>query len=388
MTVDLSLDPSLKGKGEDIAPSPTHGYPSPVTSPSTRRGEDLSPNPSPTRRGEEEGKRKRLLSGMQPTGTGALHLGNLEGALRSWVRLQSEYEMFCCVVDWHALTTRAEESHKIAPACREVAADYIAAGLDPDKCAIFIQSHVKEHAELHLLLSMITPIGWLERVPTYKEKRELLQERGGSDETISYGLLGYPVLQAADILAYRANAVPVGKDQAAHLEITREIGRRFNRLYGEVFPEPQSVFTEGAATLPGVDGRKMSKSYGNAIYIGDSPEQIAEKVKSAFTTPTKIRKTDPGVPENCAVCQLRRIYDPEGYRSSWDEDIAGERGCMQNKKELTEILVAKLQPMRAHREMLLADPTELERVLARGADRARAVAAETMDLVRAAIGLR
>ena len=247
---------------------------------------------------------------------------------------------------------------------------------------------MKEHAELHLLLSMITPIGWLERVPTYKEKRELLQERGGSEETISYGLLGYPVLQAADILAYRANAVPVGKDQAAHLEITREIGRRFNRLYGDVFPEPQSVFTEGAATLPGVDCRKMSKSYGNAIYIGDTPEQIAEKVKSAFTTPTKIRKTDPGVPESCAVCQLRRIYDPEGYSTSWDEDIAGERGCMQNKKELTEILVAKLQPMRAHREMLLADPAELERVLARGADRARAVAAETMDLVRAAIGLR
>ena len=332
-------------------------------------------------------KRKRLLSGMQPTGTGALHLGNLEGALRSWVRLQSEYEMFCCVVDWHALTTRAEESDKIAPACREVAADYMAAGLDPDRCAIFIQSHVKEHAELHLLFSMITPVGWLERVPTYKEKRDLVQQRGGGDETISYGLLGYPVLQAADILLYRANAVPVGKDQAAHLEISREIARRFNRLYGDLFPEPQSVFNEGTAVLPGLDCRKMSKSYGNAIYIGDTPEQIAEKVKSAFTTPTKIRKSDPGVPETCAVCQLRRIYDPAGYQQSWDEDVAGERGCMQNKKELTEVLVEALAPMRARRELLLADPGELERVLRQGADRARAAASETMDLVRAAIGL-
>ena len=333
-------------------------------------------------------KRKRLLSGMQPTGTGALHLGNLEGALRSWVRLQSEYEMYCCVVDWHSLTTRAEDSHAIAPACRQVAADYIAAGLDPDRCAIFIQSHVKEHAELHLLLSMITPNGWLERVPTYKEKRDLLKERGGSEEMVSYGLLGYPVLQAADILVYRAHAVPVGKDQSAHLEITREIVRRFNRIYGDTFPEPQTVLAEGAATVPGLDARKMSKSYGNAIYIGDTPDIIAEKVKSAFTTPTKIRKSDPGVPDSCAVCQLRRIYDPSGYKASWDEDVAGERGCMQNKKELTEVLVEALAPMRARREQLLADPGELERVLKDGADKARSAAAETMVAVRDAIGLR
>ncbi len=333
-------------------------------------------------------RRKRLLSGMQPTGTGALHLGNLEGALRSWVRLQDEYDMFCCVVDWHALTTRAEDSHNIAPACREVAADYIAAGLDPEKCAIFIQSHVKEHAELHLLLSMITPLGWLERVPTYKEKRDMVQQRGGSDETLSYGLLGYPVLQAADILIYRAHAVPVGRDQAAHLEISREIVRRFNRLYGDTFPEPQTVFNEGAATLPGLDGRKMSKSYDNAIYIGDTPDQISERVKSAFTTPTKIRKTDPGDPEHCAVCQLRRVYDPVGFMTSWNEDIAGQRGCMQNKKELTEILITALAPMRARREALLADPEELEGVLKMGAERARAVAADTMKVVREAVGLR
>src|SRR5437867_1880004 len=222
---------------------------------------------------------KRILSGMQPTGTGALHLGNLEGALRTWVQLQDQYEMFCCIVDWHALTTRFEDPAGIESACREVAADYIAAGLDPERCAIFLQSHVKEHAELHLLLSMITPVGWLERVPTFKEKRELMQEKGAGDESVSYGLLGYPVLQSADILVYRAHAVPVGKDQAAHLAISREICRRFNHLYGPIFPEPQTVINEGAGMVPGLDGRKMSKSYGNAIYIADSPDVIAEKVK-------------------------------------------------------------------------------------------------------------
>jgi tryptophanyl-tRNA synthetase len=332
-------------------------------------------------------QKKRLLSGMQPTGTGALHLGNLEGALRNWIRMQDDYEMFCCIVDWHALTTRFHETEKIAPASREVAADYIAAGLDPKKCAIFLQSHVKQHAELHLLLSMITPLGWLERVPTFKEKRELMEERGEGDETVSYGLLGYPVLQTADILVYRAHAVPVGKDQAAHLEISREIARRFNRLYGEVFPEPQAVIDDNTAVIPGLDGRKMSKSYGNAIYLSDSAEVVAQKIKDAFTTPTKIRKTDPGVPENCVVCQLRRLYDPAGYQASWEEDRAGERGCVQNKKELTEILNAALDPIRQRRAELLADPAELERILRDGAERARAVAEETMVSVREALKL-
>ena len=325
---------------------------------------------------------------MQPTGTGALHLGNLEGALRSWVRLQDEYEMFCCIVDWHALTTRYHEADQIAPACREVAADYIAAGLDPEKCAIFLQSHVKQHAELHLLLSMITPLGWLERVPTFKEKRELVEERGGGDESISYGLLGYPCLQAADILAYRANAVPVGRDQAAHLELTREIARRFNHLYGETFPEPKAHIDETTGVVPGLDGRKMSKSYGNAIYLSDGPDVVAEKIRNAFTTITKIRKTDPGIPETCVVCQLRRIYDPQGYRTSWEEDRQGLRGCVQNKKELTEILNAALEPIRLRRAALLNDPAELDRILEDGAERARAVAEETMRDVRAAIGFQ
>lgn len=360
--------------------------------------------------------RKRLLSGMQPTGTGALHLGNLEGALRNWVRLQDEYEMFCMVADWHALTTMYENPENIASASRQVAADFIAGGLDPAKCAIFLQSQVKQHAELHLLLSMITPVGWLERVPTYKEKRDMLNTRSGTgqtagsatisplpgqgpvvggqqpsqaqhsgDENISYGLLGYPCLQAADIIVYRAHLVPVGKDQAAHLEISREIARRFNRLYGNVFPEPQPLINPDTGVIPGIDGRKMSKSYGNAIYIADGPDTIAEKVKNAFTTPTKIRKSDPGVPENCVVCQLRRLYDPGNYQTSWEEDRAGVRGCMQNKKELTELLVSELAPMRARREELLADPAELDRILEDGANRARAAAEATMQTVRAAM---
>jgi tryptophanyl-tRNA synthetase len=292
------------------------------------------------------------------------------------------------VVDWHALTTRFDDTEGLAEASREVAADYIAAGLDPEKCAIFLQSHVKEHAELHLLLSMITPVGWLERVPSYKEKRDLMRERGEGDESVSYGLLGYPVLQAADILAYRAHAVPVGKDQAAHLELSRENARRFNRLYGDVFPEPQAVISEATAVIPGLDGRKMSKSYGNAIYLSDDADTIAKKVMDAFTTPTKIRKTDPGIPENCVVCLLRRLYDPAGYELSWEEDRAGIRGCVQNKRELIEILNTALEPIRARRIELLDDRAQLERFLQQGAERARAAAAETMAGVRAAIRLR
>ncbi len=322
---------------------------------------------------------------MQPTGTGALHLGNLEGALRNWVRLQDQYDMYCCIVDWHALTTMYDNTDGIAAAARQVAADYIAAGIDPNKSAIFIQSHVKEHAELHLLLSMITPLGWLERVPSFKEKRDNLQL---NEESVSYGLLGYPVLQAADILMYRAHAVPVGKDQAAHLEISREITRRFNRLYGEVFPEPQAVIDEGTAVIPGLDGRKMSKSYDNAIYLSDDADTVAKKVNEAFTTPTKIRKSDPGVPESCVVCQLRKLYDPHGYSISWEEDRQGIRGCVQNKRELTEILNAALDPIRRKRAELLSDPAALERILQQGAARARATASETMTMVRDAMKLR
>ena len=324
---------------------------------------------------------------MQPTGSGALHLGNLEGALRTWVRLQEQYEMYCCIVDWHALTTRFDDTAGLAEASRQVAADYIAAGLDPEKCAIFLQSDVKEHAELHLLLSMITPVGWLERVPSYKEKRDLMRERGEGDESVSYGLLGYPVLQAADILVYRAHAVPVGKDQAAHLELSREIARRFNRLYGDVFPEPRAMIDEQTAVIPGLDGRKMSKSYGNAIYLSDDADTVSKKVTEAFTTPTKIKKTDPGIPENCVVCQLRRIYNPSSYQISWEEDKAGIRGCVQNKRELIEILNTALEPIRTRRQELLDDRDQLDRYLQQGAEKARAAASETMNAVRTAMNL-
>ncbi|MBC8103608.1 MAG: tryptophan--tRNA ligase [Cytophagales bacterium] len=337
---------------------------------------------------ERTGEKKRLLSGMQPTGNGLLHLGNYEGALKPWVALQDQYEMFCFVADWHALTTLAGTGESIADASRAVVLDYLSAGLDPDRCAIFRQSKVTAHAELSTLLGMVTPVSWLERVPTYKEKRELVAERE-HEAAVSYGLLGYPVLQAADILLYRAHAVPVGKDQAAHLELTREIARRFNHLYQtELFPTPQAVISEDTGVLPGLDAdaggklRKMSKSYHNTILLTDSADTVAQKLKGAFTSPLKVRKDDPGVPEGCSVCQLRRLYDPSGYSAQWDECRSGARGCSQSKRETTEILNAVLDPIRARRAVYASDPAELERVLERGEEKARAFAETTMQKVR------
>jgi len=321
--------------------------------------------------------KKRLLSGMQPTQP-RLHIGNLEGALRNWVKLQDEYKVFCMVADWHSLTTMSEDPSQISRNSREIARDYIAAGIDPTRSPIFLQSHVKEHAELHLLLSMVTPLGWLERVPTYKEKKQNLRT-----ESEPYGLLGYPVLQAADILLYKPYGVPVGKDQAPHVELSREIARRFNHLYGEVFPEFKNIIGE-VPLMMGIDGRKMSKSYDNAIYISDSEDETAEKIRAAFTTPTKMRKTDPGVPENCAVCNLLRVYSKD-WETQWEEDRAGERGCMLNKKECTEAINESLRPIRARRSSI--DDSTLEDILARGAEQARVVAAATMNDVRSAMKL-
>jgi tryptophanyl-tRNA synthetase len=322
---------------------------------------------------------------MQPTAGGRLHLGNLEGALRPWVRLQDEYEMYCFVADWHSLTTIAEKQMDIDEASIQVAIDYLAAGLDPEKCAIFRQSDVKEHAELHLLLSMVTPVTWLERVPTYKDKRELVKE---NELQVSYGLLGYPLLQTADILLYRAHGVPVGRDQAAHIEISREIARRFNNITGkEVFPEPAAMISEATGEIPGLDGRKMSKSYGNAIYITDTAKETQKRINQAFTTPTKIHIDDPGEPEGCVACKLRKIYDPNNYRVQWDECRSGARGCGQSKKEVAEIINAELAPMRERRLALEADRAYVKKVLADGADRARGTANETMKLVRGALKL-
>jgi tryptophanyl-tRNA synthetase len=328
---------------------------------------------------------KTILSGMQATGGGRLHLGNLEGALRPWIALQDtdEYNMYCFVADWHVLTTIAENPVDLAESSRNVAIDYLAAGLDPQKCSIFKQSDVKEHAELHLLLSMVTPVGWLERIPTFKEKRELVKD---NQLQVSYGLMGYPVLQSADILVYRANGVPVGKDQAAHLELTREIARRFNRLVGsEVFPLPEPLIGQDNGELKGLDGRKMSKSYANAIYIGDTEKQTSKALNSAFTTPTKVHITDAGVPEGCAVCSLRRIYDPLGYQMQWDECRSGSRGCGQSKKETAELINSSLAPIRARRTEIVNDPGYVDKVFADGAERARATASATMSIVRKAM---
>lgn len=326
---------------------------------------------------------KRILSGMRSTNP-RLHIGNYEGALRNWVDLQNQgYEMYSMVADLHALTTMYEDAREVSANAREVAKDFIAGGIDPEKSAVFIQSHVPEHSELHLLLSMITPLGWLERVPTYKEKQ---QDVGTEREP--YGLLGYPVLQTSDILLYKPYGVPVGRDQAPHLEIGNDIAIRFNRLYDcEVFQPYKYLIPqdESRAKVPGLDMRKMSKSYDNCIYLSDSEDDVATKIKSAFTTPTKIKKTDPGIPEGCAVCQYLKIYSPD-WKRQWEEDRAGERGCMQSKKELTDILNEYLRPMRERRAQI--DDGMIEEILKDGAERARAVASRTMAEVRAAMGMR
>lgn len=333
---------------------------------------------------QPETTNRRVLSGMRSSNP-RLHIGNYEGALRNWVELQNAGDhMFCMVADWHALTTMYEDAGDASANAREVAKDYIAAGIDPAKSVVFIQSHVKEHAELHLLFSMMTPLGWLERVPTYKEKQ---QDLGGAERE-PYGLLGYPVLQTADILLYRPYGVPVGRDQAPHLEIGNDIAQRFNRLYNEEVFTPYKYLIpadETRAKVPGLDMRKMSKSYDNCIYLSDSADEVAQKVKSAFTTPTKVRKDDPGIPEGCAVCQYLKLYSPT-WETAWEEDRAGLRGCMTSKSELIECLNEYLRPMRERRAAL--DDATIEDILRDGAERARAVAADTMDRVRGAMGIR
>lgn len=327
--------------------------------------------------------KKRILSGMRPT-SDRLHIGNYEGALRKWVELQSEYEMFCMVADLHVLTTAADDPspQNIERASLEVAKDFVAAGLDPSKCAIFVQSQVPEHAELALLFGMVVGVGKLQSVPTFKEKAAEVQ----GDRIVSYGLLGYPVLQASDILLYKPYGVPVGKDQAPHLEVSREIGRSFNALFGEVFPEFVNIIDpdESRSKLPGLDMRKMSKSYGNCIWLNDTEEGTAEKIKSAFTTPTKMRKSDPGIPEGCAVCQYLKIYSPN-WEQQWDEDRKGERGCMQNKTELIAVMNEYLRPIRERRAQL--DDATISKILAEGKEKAREVASQTLTEAKRAMRL-
>ncbi|MDH7480414.1 MAG: tryptophan--tRNA ligase [Armatimonadota bacterium] len=316
----------------------------------------------------------RAVSGMQPTGM--LHLGNLEGALCNWVRLQDKYDLFAFVADWHALTTLYAKPELIAKYTKELVIDYIASGLNPEKTTIFRQSDVKDHAELHLLLSMITPVSWLERVPTYKEKRQELRP-----ESPSYGLLGYPVLQAADILIYNAEGVPVGRDQLPHLEVTREIARRFNSLYGLIFKEPHAILTETPVVI-GLDGRKMSKSHENTILISDPPEVVEEKIRTMYTDPLKIYRTDIGHPETCPVFQLRLIYAKEEAPQVERKCKTGEIGCVQDKQELAKAINQRLEPIRKRRRELEQHPELIDQILVDGAGRARAVAQETMEKVR------
>ncbi len=324
--------------------------------------------------------RQRILSGMRPSGR--LHLGHLHGVLDNWKRLQEEYECFFFVADWHALTTNYETPWTIPENIEDMVLDWLAAGIDPEKVTLFIQSDIKEHAELHLLLSMITPVSWLERNPTYKEQQQQLKER----DLATFGFLGYPVLQAADIIMYKANKVPVGVDQLPHVELTREITRRFNYLYREVFPVPEALLTE-VPKLPGLDGRKMSKSYGNSIYLNDTEEQVVKRISTMVTDVERPRKSDPGDPEKrCVAFNLHKLYLPQ---ERLDEIIVGckaaEIGCVACKKELAAAVNAAMEPMRERRRELAAEPGAVKRILDEGAEKARAVARRTMDEVREAL---
>ena len=328
--------------------------------------------------------RKRVLSGMRPTGK--LHLGNYVGALQNWVRMQDEYECFFEVADWHALTTDYADTSSVKENSLEVALDWLAAGLDPGKSVIFIQSHVPAHAELHLLFSMITPLGWLERVPTYKEQRENIKDK----DLGTYGFLGYPVLQAADILVYKADVVPVGEDQVAHVELTREIARRFNGFYRspkEVFPEPQSLLTP-SPKLPGTDGRKMSKSYGNTILLTDPEPVVRQKLKTMVTDPARVRRSDPGDPDKCPVGDLHKIFSSkETMAKVYEGCRSAGIGCLECKGWAADALVQLLSPMQERRRKFEENPRLAWDILEDGSKRARKAASETMGDVRAAMGM-
>lgn len=320
-----------------------------------------------------------VLSGMRSTGK--IHLGNYFGALKNWVDLQERYSCYFFAADWHALTSEYADPSKVASNTLEMVTDWLAAGLDPAKSVIFVQSLVPDHAELHLLLSMITPLGWLERVPTYKEQIQQLENK----DLATYGFLGYPVLQAVDIIIYRAHFVPVGEDQASHIEMSREVARRFNFLYGEVFPEPKALFTP-TPKVPGIDGRKMSKSYGNAINLSDTPDEIRKKCMQMFTDPERLKRSQPGRPEVCNLYEFHKLVSsPEVQERVARQCRAAEIGCVDDKKGLAEILIEALEPMRKRRAEL--DPSTVYDILVEGSRKARERTGETMELVRSALNL-
>jgi tryptophanyl-tRNA synthetase len=324
-------------------------------------------------------QRFTVLSGMRPTGR--LHLGHLHGALANWVKLQDEAECFFFSADWHALTTNYHDTAIIKGSEREMFVDWIAAGLDPQKATLFIQSEVKEHAELFLLLSMIVPVGWLERSPSYKEMRENITDR----DLALYGFLGYPVLQTADIVLYKATRVPVGVDQVPHLELAREIVRKFTFHYGEVFPEPLPLLTQAPKIL-GTDGRKMSKSYGNSIDLGEAAESTTKKIMGMVTDPARKRRQDPGNPEVCGIFYLHKVHSTPDTISWVDTNCrTAGIGCVDCKKKLLESLLPAQERMRERREALLARPKDLDDIVQIGNRKAREVARRTMAQVRQAM---
>jgi len=322
-----------------------------------------------------------IVSGARPTGL--LHLGHLHGALRNWVGLQDDYRCFFFIADWHALTTDYQSPDGISDGTRAMVAEWLSVGLDPARCTIFRQSDIKEHAELHLLLSMLTPVSWLERNPTYKEQMHELKERDLS----TYGFLGYPVLQAADIIMYKAHRVPVGVDQAPHVELTREIVRRFNSFYGPVFPEPEVLLTE-TQRLPGLDGRKMSKSYGNSVLLSDSPETIERKLSRMVTDTARARRTDPGEPEKCPAFNLHKIYcTPEEIQEVSEGCRSAGIGCLDCKKVMIRHVVDDLAPFREKKAYYDNRPDDIRDVIAEGNRVAGEQAEATMSEVRSVLTL-
>jgi tryptophanyl-tRNA synthetase len=323
--------------------------------------------------------KKRVLSGMRPTGP--LHLGNLHGALANWISMQDDYECFFFIADWHALTTDYEATESIKENIHAVFLDWLSVGLSPEKCTLFVQSYQKEHAELFLILSMITPLPWLERNPTYKEQMAQLENK----DLTTFGFLGYPVLQAADIIMYKANGVPVGIDQAPHVELTREIARRFNHFYGDIFPAPETILTETSKIL-GLDRRKMSKSYNNAIFLSDPPEVIQQKVSQMITDPQRARRSDPGNPDVCNVFTFHTLYSDEETIQRVDAECRkAEIGCVECKEKMGAYLMKALEPIREKRAEYEAKPQLVADIMDDGNTKARVIARNTMEEVREAV---
>ncbi|AKL97507.1 tryptophan--tRNA ligase [Endomicrobium proavitum] len=321
--------------------------------------------------------RKTVLSGMRPTGR--LHLGHYFGALNNWVQMQNEYNCYYMSADWHALTTDYADTSNVAGNILEMVADWLTAGVDPQKAVLFKQSAVSAHSELFLILSMITPLGWLERCPTYKEQKNEIKNK----DLNNFGFLGYPVLMASDILIYKADYVPVGEDQLAHLEFSREITRRFNNFYGNVLVEPQAKLTK-SARVPGLDGRKMSKSYGNSIFLGEDDDSIKKKVQTMFTDPLKIKKDDPGHPEGCVVFAFHKIFNKD-FKVRQEECKAGAVGCVACKKQIMEMLSEFMKPLAQKRKDLISDKSYLQKIIDEGSSKANETAQKTLAQIRKAL---